>query len=208
VYFVSAERKKEEPAAEALYRLAPWTYLSTVLEHVVVSEVPGAFTMRTTRPICDVTGLHVLIPQGQRVGGEVTTASLLLGNERMPAYAVSVAMPDGSTVDLGEAQITDATGANGLTGEVDNHTWRLVWTSIFIEGLQAGQQMLQQGIANQSEGTTITGVGQHSSNVAKQRLGRAQDTRPTITTKAGDLAFVRVPGGQSLPSYGACDNRG
>ena len=37
----------------------------------------------------------------------------------------------------------DQAGANGLTGNVDNHMWRLVWTSIFIGGLQGGQQTIQ-----------------------------------------------------------------
>src|SRR5262245_58394044 len=94
----------------------------------------------------------------------------------------------------------DAAGTNGLTGEVNNHVWRLVWTSIFIEGLRAGQQVLTQELASQGNGVTVTGIGQYSSNLAQQRLGRAQDTRPTITVAAGEKCNILVPKPFTLPA--------
>ena len=88
-------------------------------------------------------GTYPLIPQGQRIGAKDTSSELLFGNERIPTFALSVSMPDGSAVDLGQAPIMDAAGTNGLTGKVHNHIWRLVWTSVFIGGFRAGQQVLQ-----------------------------------------------------------------
>jgi type IV secretory pathway VirB10-like protein len=200
MYFVSTERKPEAKAGEALYATAPWTYIPCVLENVLNSEIPGHFTVRTTRPVWDVTGTYQLIPQGQRIGAKAVTANLLFGNERIPTFALSVAMPDGSAVDLGDAPIMDAAGTNGLTGEVNNHIWRLVWTSVLIEGLRAGQQVINQGIANQSDGVTVTGIGQYSGHLAQQRLGRAQDTRPTITAQSGEQCQVLLPKPLSLPA--------
>jgi type IV secretory pathway VirB10-like protein len=200
VYFVTSEHKPQDRPANAVYTLPAWTYIPCVLENVLNSEIEGMFTVRTTRPTLDVTGTHVLIPQGQRIGAKDTSASLLYGHERIPTWALSVSMPDGSALELGEAPIMDAAGTNGLTGDVDNHTWRLVWTSVFIGGLQGGQQVLQTELGANGAGPIAAGIARQGSSATQQRLGRAQDTRPTITVHAGDQCNVLVPKALSLPA--------
>jgi len=110
----------------------------------------------------------------------------------IPTFAVSLSLPDGRSVDLGDAPIMDVTGTNGLTGEVDNHIWRLVWTSIFIGGLRGGQQALQTALSQDGTTYIVSGIAQQGSSVAQQRLGRAQDTRPTITVRPGELVNVLI----------------
>jgi type IV secretory pathway VirB10-like protein len=190
---ISHERKDEGIPNETDLILTPGTWIPAVLETTLNSEIEGYFTLKTRKPVYDsVTGQQVVIPQGQAIVARDTSSALLFGNERIPTFAVSLSLPGGRSVELGDAPIMDATGTNGLTGEVNNHIWRLVWTSVFIEGLRAGQQVLQQGLANQSDGITITGVGQHSTSLAQQRLGRAQDTRPTITVQPGEIVNVLI----------------
>ena len=188
---ISHERKDESAPEDTDLILTPGTWIPAVLETTLNSEIEGYFTLKTRKPVYDsVTGQHVVIPQGQAIVARDTSSALLFGNERIPTFAVSLSLPGGRSVELGDAPIMDATGTNGLTGEVNNHVWRLIWTSIFIEGLRAGQQILTQEIASQNSGITVTGIGQHSTSVAQQRLGRAQDTRPTITVQPGELVNV------------------
>jgi type IV secretory pathway VirB10-like protein len=182
------------------YTLPVWSYIPCVLENVLVSEIPGHFSVTTRRPVYDASGSVLLIPQGARIGAKAETGSLLLGNERIPTFALSLQRTNGEPLDLGHAPILDKAGTNGLTGDVNNHWWRLVWTSIFIEGLKAGQQVLSQEIANQGGGVTVTGVGQYSSNLVQQRLGRAQDTRPTITAFAGEPCQILTTSALKLPA--------
>jgi type IV secretory pathway VirB10-like protein len=157
---LSMSRQAPEPApTTATYWLADWTYLPCQLEAVLNSEIPGYFTVKTTRPIYDTrTGRHQLIPQGQRIGAKAETADLLFGNERIPTFGLSFSLPDGRRVDLGQAPIMDATGTNGLTGIVDKHVWRLVWTSVFIGGLRGGQQVLQQQLGQDGAGPVASGI--------------------------------------------------
>jgi type IV secretory pathway VirB10-like protein len=156
-----------------------------------------------TRPVWDATGSMILIPQGQRIGAQAKTAELLFNNERIPAFALSYSLPNGETVDLGAASIMDAAGTSGLTGEVDNHWWVLVWTSIFSGGLQGGQQVLQTQLGNDGVGPIATGITRQGSLGTQMRLGRAQDTRPTITASAGELCQILVPRAVKLPAYAA-----
>ncbi len=185
---------------EADYTLAAWTYISCTLENVLISEIEGMFTVRTTRPVWDATGSVILIPQHQRIGAKDTTAELLFGNERIPTFALSTTI-HGKDVDLGQAPILDAAGTNGLTGEVDHHTWRIVWTSFAKGGLQGGQQVLQMQLGPAGAGPIAAGIAREGSSQAQQRLGRAQDTRPTITVAAGELCQILIPKALKLPAY-------
>jgi type IV secretory pathway VirB10-like protein len=189
---ISHERP-EAVSSETDLVLTPGTWIPAVLETTLNSEIEGYFTLKTRKPVYDsVTGQQVVIPQGHAIVARDTSSLLLFGNERIPTFAVSLSLPGGRSVELGDAPIMDATGTNGLTGEVNNHIWRLVWTSIFIEGLRAGQQILTQEIASQNNGITVTGIGQYSTSLAQQRLGRAQDTRPTITVQPGEVVNVLI----------------
>jgi type IV secretion system protein VirB10 len=190
---ISHERQDERVPDDTDLILTPGTWIPAVLETTLHSEIEGYFTLKTRKPVYDsVTGQHVVIPQGQAIVARDTSAALLFGNERIPTFAVSLSLPGGRSVELGDAPIMDATGTNGLTGEVNNHIWRLVWTSIFIGGLRGGQQMLQAELAQESGAYVVTGIAQQGSSVAQQRLGRAQDTRPTITVQPGEIVNVLI----------------
>ena len=201
LYLVNEQRAREAPQ-EAPYTLPAWTYVDAVLEVVLISEIEGMFTVRTTRPVYDETGAHLLIPQGQRIGAKALTADLSFGNERIPGFALSMSVPGGKTIELGEAPIMDAAGTNGLTGIVDNHTWRLVWTSVFIGGLQGGQQVLHTQLGTDGMGPIAAGIARQGNSATQQRLGRAQDTRPTITVAAGEPVKILITKPLSLPALG------
>jgi type IV secretory pathway VirB10-like protein len=184
---------------EREYTLPIWTYVPCVLENVLNSEIPGHFTVRTRRPVYDASGAITLIPQGARIGAKAESGDLLLGHERIPTFALSLQKADGTALDLGEAPILDASGTNGLSDLVDNHIWRLVWTSIFIGGLQGGQQVLQTQLGNEGAGPIATGIARQGSTQSQIRLGRAQDTRPTLTVRAGEQCQILTTKAMQLP---------
>jgi type IV secretory pathway VirB10-like protein len=190
---IGHERKDDGLVSDTDRLLTPGTWIPAVLETTLNSEIEGHFTLKTRKPVYDsVTGQHVIIPQGQAIVARDTSSELLFGNERIPTFALSLSLPNGQSVNLGDAPIMDATGTNGLTGEVHNHIWRLVWTSVFIGGLRGGQQALQAALSQDGTTYIVSGIAQQGSSVAQQRLGRAQDTRPTITVQPGELVNVLI----------------
>jgi len=172
VHIVNEAKPPVNPG-KPLYTLPVWTYLPCTLENVLTSEIEGLFTVRLTRPVLDATRMQVLIPQGQRVGARSRTADLLFGNERIPTFALSASLPDGSALELGEAPMMDASGTNGLTGDVDHHTWWLVWTSLFMRGLEGGQQALQMQMAPNGLAPIAGSLARGGSDAATTRFGRA-----------------------------------
>jgi len=202
--YVSHEVKDAVPGSKAAeYTLAPGaTKLPCVIETAINSDVEGYFTAKVSTNVYDTaTGHHLLVPQGSTILAHDQSSTLLYGNERLPTISLTLALPDGRSVDLGHAPVTDQQGIAGLTGKVDQHFWRL-FGAVFVGGaLRGGTQALQVGLAQGGPvGQVAGGIGATGSQVTQQRLGRALDTRPTITVDSGQLCQVLLTKPLSLPA--------
>src|ERR671925_496003 len=124
-----SHKVKDAPAPPKTphYTLAPGaTKLPCVIETAINSDVEGYFTAKVSTNIYDTaTGRHLLVPQGSTILGHDQSSVLLYGNERLPTISLTLALPDGRSVDLGPAPVTDQQGVTGLTGRVNQHWWRL-----------------------------------------------------------------------------------
>jgi type IV secretion system protein VirB10 len=165
------------------------------------SDVEGYFTAKVSTNVYDTaTGRHLLVPQGSTILGHDQSSALLYGNERLPTISLTLALPDGRSVELGQAPVTDQQGVAGLTGQVNNHWWRL-FGAVYRRGLARGTQALQLGLAQAGPtGQVAGGIGATGAQVTQQRLGRALDTRPTITVDSGQLCQVLLTKPLTLPA--------
>ena len=141
------------------------------------------------------------MPQGSSIVGHDQSQHLLYGNERLPTTSLTLALPDGRSVDLGKAPVTDQQGVAGLTGRVNQHYWRL-FGAIFIGGaLRGGVQAMQTGLAQAAGvGQIAAGYGSVVNQALSPRLGRALDTRPTIEIDAGQICNVLLTKELRLPA--------
>jgi type IV secretory pathway VirB10-like protein len=191
LYYHKDLQDKTLPASTVpLYTLAPWAIkLPCTIEPLLNSDVEGYFTAKVTTNVYDTaTGRHLLVPQGATIGGRDHGSTLLYGNERLPTTSLALTIGD-RTYDLGQAPMMDQLGTNGLTGEVDQHYWRL-FGAIFIGGaLRGGQQMLQMDMAQAGRaGQIATGIAGLGNQAASQRIGRALDTRRPLKSFRGSSA--------------------
>jgi type IV secretion system protein TrbI len=173
-----------------------------IVETAMNSEVEGYFTAKVSTPIYDTkTGHHLLIPQSSALLGHYHSSQLLYGNERLPTVSLTLTFPDDRSIDLGQAPVTDQQGLAGLTGEVDQHYWRL-FGAVFIGGaLRGGAQLVQLEAAQAGPAGPVAGGIAQTGNVAVSRqVGRALDTRPTIHVEAGQLCNVLLLKPLSLPA--------
>jgi type IV secretory pathway VirB10-like protein len=185
------------------YTLAPGaTKLPCIIETTMNSDVEGYFTAKISTNVYDTaTGRHLLVPQGSTILGHDQSRTLLYGNERLPTISLTLALPDGRSVDLAQAPVTDQQGVAGLTGKVDQHFWRL-FGAVFVGGaLRGGAQLVQLEAAQAGGiGQVAGGIAATGSQATQQRLGRALDTRPTITVASGQLCQVLLIKPLSLPA--------
>ena len=202
--FVSHEMTAPAPASKApAYTLAPGTTkLPCVVETAINSDVEGYFTAKVSTNVYDTaSGRHLLVPQGSTILGHDQSRTLLYGNERLPTVSLTLTLPDGRSVDLGQAPVTDQQGVAGLTGRVNQHFWRL-FGAVFIGGaLRGGAQVVQLEAARAGPvGQVAGGIAGTGSQATQQRLGRALDTRPTIAVDSGQLCQVLLTKPLTLPA--------
>jgi type IV secretion system protein VirB10 len=183
--------------------LAPGaTKLPCILETAINSDVEGYLVCRVSTNVYDTaSGRHLLVPQGSSILGHDQSQQLLYGNERLPTISLTLALPDGRSIDLGKAPITDQQGIAGLTGDVNNHWWRLFGAVLVGGALRGGTQALQTELAQAAGmGQVAAGYSSVINQATSPRLGRALDTRPTITVAAGQIANVLLVRPLSLPA--------
>ncbi len=202
--FVSHELPAAAHAPKASeYTLAPGaTKLPCVVETAIKSDVEGYFTAKVSANVYDTaSGRHLLVPQGSTILGHDQSSTLLYGNERLPTISLTLALPDGRSVDLGQAPVTDQQGVAGLTGKVDQHFWRLFGAVLIGGALRGGTQAVQLETAQGGPmGQVAGGIAQSGSQATQQRLGRALDTRPTIRVESGQLCQVLLTKPLTLPA--------
>ena len=202
--YISHDLKEPPPGPTATeYILAPGaTKLPCQIETAMNSDVEGYFTAKVTTNVYDTaTGRHLLVPQGSTILGHDQSSQLLYGSERMDTISLTLTLPDGRSVDLGKAPVTDQQGVAGLTGRVDQHYWRL-FGAVFIGGALKGGMSAMTTVLN-----TAAGAGQVASGIASvgnQATNRVitpvLNIRPTIEVDAGQLCNVLLIKPLSLPA--------
>jgi type IV secretory pathway VirB10-like protein len=203
--FVSHDISKEVPVQVRKmpeYVLAPTTFLPCQVETKMNSEVEGSFTAKVNQNVYDsATHTRLLVPQGSTILGQDNSSQLVYGNERMDTLSLTLTLPDGRSVDLGHAPVTDQEGVAGLTGDVDQHYWRL-FGAVFIGGaLKGGMQAMQTAmIQGAGAGQVASGIATYGNQATSRVVGRALDTRPTIKVHAGQLCHVLLTKELKLPA--------
>lgn len=202
--FITHKVEASEAPEPDTYQLAPGaTKLPCVVETAINSDVGDSFwTAKVRNDIYDTaTGHRLLIPQGSTILGKAAGSVLLYGNERLPTFSLALSLPDGRSVDLGQAPATDQQGMAGLTGKVDQHYWRL-FGAVFIGGaLRGGAQAVMTEAAGAGPlGNIAGGIAGTTGQATQPRIGRALDTRPTIEVEAGSLCQVLLIKPLRLPA--------
>jgi type IV secretory pathway VirB10-like protein len=194
-------KKVEEPGT---YVLAPGaTKLACTVETAMNSDVESYFTAKLRNDIYDTaTGTHLLAPQRSTILGKYHSQQLLFGNERLPTTSLTLALPNGKSVEIGDAPVMDGKGQAGLVSRVDQH-WGRLFSSVIIMGvLRGGQQaILTQITPSDPSGAVASGIAGAANQAGQMRIGPALNTKPTITVEAGELCNVLLIKPLSLPDY-------
>jgi type IV secretory pathway VirB10-like protein len=188
--FISHDPEPEPGPKVAEYTLAPGeTKIACSIETAMNSNVEGYFIAKGTTNVYDTaTRRHLLIPQGSSLLGHDQSSQLLYGDERMDTISLTLTLPDGRTVELGRAPVTDQQGIAGLTGRVDQHYGRL-FGAVFIGGaLKGGMNAMQTAMTQASGAGQITsGLTTYGTQATNQVVRPMLNTRPTIEVEAGQL---------------------
>lgn len=171
------------------YELKAGSVIPCVLLTSINSEISGPVIAMVSENVYDsVSGRYLVLPQGTKILGDYD-GRVPVGGSRLAIAFQRATYPDGDTLDLEGIPGSDLTGANGLSGDVNNHYWQMFGTS-FIMGVINYGQTAAGSVGNGDSLTSSTGqsVGQSAQSSIAPKL----NVSPTITIPGGASFNIMV----------------
>ena len=195
--YAAGSTQKTNDAIKAYPTASPFTLhqgkiIPAVLGRQINSDLPGEITAYVVSNVYDSLGRGaLLIPKGSVLVGRYNS-EVKPGQERVLFAFNRLIMPNGQSFDLPGAQGSDLGGASGITGDVNNHFFKMFGASFFTAWL--GNQVTPQTSTSGLNGvtTTVSPAGQVLVDVSKTILDRNRIIPPTITVDQGARLNVEV----------------
>lgn len=185
------------------YEVKAGTVIPAALLTGLNSDLPGMVIAQVTEPVFDHrTGRVVLIPQGARLIGKYDS-QVGYGQDRVLLVWTRLIYPSGRSMDLAGMGGADATGAAGLSDQVDTHLPVLaraigLSTLITIGGV-AAQNSLSRGDDNLVLQDSAGGVANQASQTGQRLVERDLQRSPTLRIRPGFPVRVMVDKDLVLP---------
>jgi len=192
----SAKTAEEPPVMKRLppegeYIIPSGSWIPAQFGQQVVSDLAGDVTAMTTENLSIVKSGQkvVLIPQKSQLIGSYTSR-VAVGQNRLLQVWSKIILPDGSYILLTDFGGADASGASGVKGHVDNHTWKLIRdaaiTTAFAVGIAATQKRQSSILTTPSFGDTASmAVGQQLAQIGGAQFAQNFNRQPTISLEPG-----------------------
>ncbi len=183
------------------YRLFEGTIIETVLTNRLDGTFAGPVNCMVSYDVYSRDHIHVLIPSGSRVLGDVHPVESS-GQQRLAVTFHRLIMPDGFSVNLDQFHGLDQVGATGLRDQVNHHYVRIFGTSIAI-GMIAGlaQSNTQYGTSTSAADAYRQGVASSLAQTSMHILDRFLNILPTFTIREGQRVKIYLAQDLTLPAY-------
>ncbi|WP_149554535.1 TrbI/VirB10 family protein [Treponema pectinovorum] len=188
-----------------------WLNLNTlwqgsIFEAVLTSELntdlPGEITARISKNIySSQDGRYLLIPQNSILYGTYNS-SISYSQKRVQVGWNTLIRPDGYKIQLGNMNGTDAKGASGLKGIVNDHPMAYLKAIGLMSVFSIVNSEFQASMGNsqnQYVQNVIANTQQVTNNLADKLIDRAMNVQPTIKIKSGTKINIVVNQNLSLP---------
>ncbi|ELB2105261.1 TrbI/VirB10 family protein [Vibrio parahaemolyticus] len=194
--------RRELPASE--YELTVGTLIPATLISAMNSDIPGNVIAQVSQNVYDsATGAAILIPQGTQLYGTYD-ARVAYGQRRLPVTWSRVNFPDGTKLNIGNMASMDVTGMNGLTGDINNHYWRLFGQATLLGGISGISQAAVSDGDDDSRSTgesVADGVTQQYAETGNMLIRKNMNIQPTIEIDNAEQFYIMVSQDVILPPY-------
>ena len=177
-------------ASPGPYSVQAGTVIPAVLMTEINSDLPGECLAQITRDVYDSRSQrHLLIPRGAKLLCRYDD-QLATGQSRLLVAWTRILLPDGRSVSLPGLPATDATGARGVSDQVDRHAKKAFGTAAALSLIGAAVQLSQPQrgsvFSPPSAGQVMAGaLGQELNQVSVEMLRRDLANRQTIRIRQG-----------------------
>jgi type IV secretion system protein VirB10 len=158
--------------------------LDCVLETRLISTVPGMTRCILSEDAWSADGSSVLLPRGTALTGEYRSG-LRLGEARLFVLWTRARTPAGVVVTLASPG-TDALGAAGIGGHLDNQWFTRFASALVLSLVDDAARIASDGASEQSR--TVGGLERGTSMIIREGL----DVEPVLTVQQGTSLKVFV----------------
>lgn len=167
------------------YLLQAGSTIRAALVTGIRSDLPGPVIAVVTEDVFDsVTGRWKLIPQGARLIGAYDSRPTF-GQSRVLLNWTRLILPDGRSLDLGQAPAADAQGYAGLSDGVDHRWGQLLGASLVSTLLGVGSELGATATESQLLQALRLGGASAANQVGQQLVGKTVDMQPSLTIRPG-----------------------
>ncbi len=178
----------------------------SIFEAVLTSELntdlPGEITARIAKNIySSQDGRYLLIPQNSVLYGSYNS-SISYSQSRVQVAWHTLVRPDGYQVQLGSMNATDAKGASGLTGFVNDHPMAYLKAIGLMSVFSIVNSEFQSSMGNTDNEyvqNVLANTQEVTAELGEKLIDRAMNVQPTIKIKAGTKINIVVNQNLSLP---------
>ena len=170
--------------------VSPWTLQagSVIAASLITglnSDLPGIVTAQVTENAYDsVTGRTLLIPQGSRLIGSYDSV-VAFGQKRALVIWQRIVLPDGASIRIDNAPVSDTEGYSGLSDRIDRHTRQLLKGVALSTLLGVGTELGWGSSESDLVRAIRESAQQNGARAGEQIVARNLDVQPTLRVRPG-----------------------
>lgn len=163
-------------------------FIPAILIPEINSELEGKVVAQVEAHVYGAHGRKILIPAGSKAIGRYLPFKKA-GQERLRIVWERIITPEGVNIKTTDAQMADAMGRSGITGDVDNRNFDKYGMALLVSMISAiGQLHVPADSINQK--AAIDAFGRELSRVTADILQQSLDIKPRVTIPAGSRILI------------------
>ncbi len=164
-------------------------FIPALLLNEINSELPGKVVAVIEENVYGSHERKVLIAGGSTAIGRYKPLGKA-GDRRLAViWERLITYPEGMDIPLIDAEMSDAMGRSGITGDIDNRFVEKYGMALFVSTLGAIAQT-QIPVDNRASGLAIESIGNTNANMAKTILDKQLDLKPIVTIPQGSPIMI------------------
>jgi len=162
--------------------------IPAILREEINSELGGKVVAQVEQNVYGESGRKILIPAGSKAIGRYLPLKKA-GDTRINIIWHRIITPEGINIHTADAEMADAMGRAGVTGQVDNHYFERFGIALLVSTLTA-VTTYNVPVDNQGQAVVIQSYGQGATSLAQSILNDHINIKPTVTIPAGSRIMI------------------
>lgn len=162
--------------------------IPAILINAIQSDLAGKVVAQVEQHVYGAHGKNVLIPAGSKAIGYYEPLKKV-GEERVAIVWKRIITPQGININTTEAELADAMGRSGITGEVDTRNFDRYGMAFLVSTINALSQATIP-VTSESQRIALETYGRDTSQITGKILEEQLDIKPRVNIPAGARILI------------------